>query len=205
VFRPDLTAWEAWHPRVLADRLASLDVPWYVAAGWAIDLFLSGQPPRHGVVGGQPRVHGDVEIGVPADRFDAVAARFGDCDFFAVGDGHAVPYAEAPPGFHQTWARERATGRWRFDVFREPTGGDTWMFRRDAAIRLPYHRLIARTADGIPYLRPEVALLFKAKSPRQKDEDDFARVRPLLDPRQRRWLAASLAKVHPGHAWLTEL
>jgi Aminoglycoside-2''-adenylyltransferase len=195
VFRPDLTAWEAWHPRIVADRLAGLDVPWYVAAGWAIDLFL----------GGQTRTHGDVEIGVPAGRFDAVAARFVDCDFFAVGDGHAVPYAEAPPELHQTWARERTTGRWRFDVFREPSAGDTWICRRDSEIRLPYHRLIARTADRIPYLRPEVALLFKAKNPRQKDEDDFARVLPLLDARQRSWLTGSLAKVHPGHAWLAAL
>jgi hypothetical protein len=195
VFRPDLSAWAAWHPQVLTDRLAGIDVPWYVAAGWALDLFVSGPS----------RAHGDIEIGVPADRFDRVAARFGDCEFFAVGDGHAMPYAEAPAHFHQTWARERATGKWRFDVFREPADGDTWICRRDTAIRLPYHRLIARTPDGIPYLQPEVTLLFKAKRPRPKDEDDLALVLPLLDPRRRAWLAEALERVHPGHPWLAAL
>lgn len=192
MFRPDLAAWDPWHPRVMAERLAGVDVPWYVAAGWALDLYL----------GGQHRDHDDIEIGVPADRFDEVARRFGDCEFFAVGDGHAVAYASAPPQWHQTWARERATGKWRFDVFREPGDGGTWICRREAAIRLPYDRLIARTADGIPYLQPEIALLFKAKKPRAKDEADFARVLPVLAPARREWLAGALRRVHPGHRWL---
>jgi Aminoglycoside-2''-adenylyltransferase len=195
MFQPDLAAWDPWQPPVVAERLAGVAPPWYVAAGWALDLFL----------GGQTRTHGDLEIGVPADRFDEVARRFGDCEFFAIGDGQAVPYASAPSHFHQTWARERATGAWRFDVFREPGDGDTWICRRDAAIRLPYEQLIARTSDGIPYCQPEVALLFKAKNPRDKDEADFARVLPVLDPARRQWLAAALRKVHPGHRWLDAL
>jgi hypothetical protein len=44
--RPDLDAWEPWHPKVLAQRLAGLPVPWYVAAGWALDLFRGRQDPR---------------------------------------------------------------------------------------------------------------------------------------------------------------
>jgi hypothetical protein len=200
LFRPDLAAWDPWHPRVLAERLAGVDVPWYVAAGWAVDLFLGGL-----FLGGQTREHGDLEIGIPADRFDEVARRFGDCEFFAVGDGQAAAYSSAPAHFHQTWARERATGKWRFDVFREPGEGDTWICRRDAAIRLPYERLIARTTDGIPYCQPEVALLFKAKNPRDKDEADFARVLPSLDLGRRSWLREALTKVHPGHHWLDAL
>lgn len=175
MFRPDLAAWAPWHPQLLAKRLAGIDVPWYVAAGWALD------------------------------RFNEVASRFPDCEFFAVGDGHAAPYASTPPHFHQTWARERATGIWRFDVFREPGEDDTWTCRRDAAIRMPYDRLIARTADGIPHCQPEVALLFKAKNPRDKDEADFARVLPSLDLGRRGWLREALIKVHPGHHWLDAL
>jgi hypothetical protein len=60
-------------------------------------------------------------------------------------------------------------------VFREPGEGDTWICRRDAAIRLPYDRLIVRTTNGIPYCQPEVALLFKATNPHDKDDADFAR------------------------------
>ena len=102
--------------------------------------------------------------------------------------------------------REPETGVWRFDVFREPSDGDEWVCRRDEAIRLPYNRLIERTEDGIPFLRPEIALLFKAKgSQRDKDQADFTAVAPLLEPERRRWLAAALERIHPGHDWMEAL
>ena len=69
---------------------------------------------------------------------------------------------------HQTWIREPASGAWRFDVFREPSDGDTWICRREPAIRMPYGWLIEWTDDGIPYGRPEVVLLFKAKHAHQE-------------------------------------
>jgi hypothetical protein len=91
------------------------------------------------------------------------------------------------------------------DVFREPADGDTWMCRRDESIRLPYDRVIERTADGLPYLRPEIVLLFKAKHTRPKDDEDFAVVLPRLSAERRAWLADALRLVHPGHRWLGQL
>jgi hypothetical protein len=88
---------------------------------------------------------------------------------------------------------------------REPWEGDTWVFRRDPRIRLPRDRVIACTSDGIPYARPEIALLYKAKSARPKDDADFASALPLLDDERRQWLAASIALVHPDHHWLQSL
>jgi hypothetical protein len=88
------------------------------------------------------------------------------------------------------------------DVIRESWDGDSWAYRRDAAVRLPLAEAIERTVDGIPYLVPEIVLLFKAKTPREKDESDFARLLPLLDSARRKWLAAALQTAHPGHRWL---
>ena len=96
-------------------------------------------------------------------------------------------------------------GVWRVDLFREPSEGDTWIARRDESIRLPYAELIRFTADGIPYARPEVAILFKAKHTREKDEADLAAVLPRLSEADRHWFADALARVHPGHRWLAEL
>ena len=70
---------------------------------------------------------------------------------------------------------------------------------------MPYAQLIERTRDGIPYARPEVVLLFKAKAARPKDDGDLADVLPALDAGRRRWLADALELVHPGHRWLAQL
>jgi hypothetical protein len=199
----DVQLWDAWHPDDAARVLADVRAPWYVAAGWAIDLFL----------GGQRREHEDLEIAVPSDRFVEVVDALGAFELFIPGredDRDLVwPFSgagERVETHHQTWVRERATGRWRLDVFREPSDGDTWICRRDESIRMPYAELIERTPDGIPYARPEVVLLFKAKhSHEAKNESDLGATLPALEPARRERLARWLELVHPGHAWIDEV
>jgi hypothetical protein len=195
---PDDAEWEAWRPQELEPRLRGLDVPWRVSAGWAIDLFL----------GGERREHEDLEIAVPADRFDEVAAALAELDFHVVSRGIAAPVAEAHASMqtiHQTWGLDRRASRWRVDVFREPFDDDGWVARRDESIRLPYTELIEHTPEGIPYERPEVVLLFKAKHSRAKDEADLAAVLPRLSPERRALLAEWIGRVHPGHFWLDDV
>lgn len=199
-FEPDVSKWDAWRPDEIARLLADVRVPWYVAAGWAIELFL----------GGERREHEDLEIAVPNTRFDEVAEALEGFEIFVItGRAEATPLGDARDRLmdtHQTWIREPATGSWRFDVFREPSDGDTWICRREPAIRMPYERLIEWTDDGIPHGRPEVVLLFKAKHAHMaKNERDFAVTLPRLDAERREWLRDALERVHPGHRWLEEL
>lgn len=81
--------------------------------------------------------------------------------------------------------------------------GEEWVFKRDENTRKPIERLGLVSDSGIPYLRPEVVLLFKAKSNRDKDQRDFEQVIPRLDINSRGWLSNSLQTVHPNHPWLT--
>jgi hypothetical protein len=197
-FEPDVTLWDGWSPAEVTSRLEGVDAPWYVAAGWALDLFQ----------GRQTRDHDDLEIGAPAYAYEAIRERLDalELELLVVGGGIAQPATEdALAAYHQTWARDRETGSWRIDVLREPWEGDVWVCRRDPRIRLRATSLIARTSDGIPYAQPEVVLLFKAKSPRPKDEADFAALLPLLDAGRRAWLSAALTLLHPLHPWLGEL
>jgi hypothetical protein len=194
--------WDAWTPHELAPRLAGVDVPWCVAAGWALDLYR----------GGQTREHEDLEIAVPAAGFGAIRDALAEFEVEVVGgpgdgSGRRWPVASAAAGvYHQTWVRDPGTNVYRLDVFREPHEGDTWICRRDETIRLPYSRIIRKTADGIPYLAPEIVLLFKAKhAARPRDQEDFAGVVPLLDDGERAWLRDVLTRVHPGHDWLERL
>jgi len=106
---------------------------------------------------------------------------------------------------HQTWLRDPATGNYLLDVFREPHDGDTWICRRDESIRFRYGEIIRYTDENIPYLAPELVLLFKAKHARQKDQTDFEATVPHMTPSQRKTLTELLAIAHPGHRWLADL
>lgn len=195
-FEPDLSAWDAWHPSDVARNLAGVAAPWYVTAGWALDLFQ----------GRQTRDHDDIEISVSAHGFPAVRRALSEFELYAIGAGLAHPLTpETLAATHQTWVREPGTALWRLDVMREPWDGDTWVFRRDSRVQLPRTRVIAHTEDGIPYANPEIALLYKAKAVREKDEADFATVLPLLGCSRRNWLSDALELVHPGHRWLEAL
>jgi hypothetical protein len=66
-------------------------------------------------------------------------------------------------------------------------------------------RLGRQTADGIPYLAPEIQLLFKAKGRRPKDEQDFAIALPLLDEGSRVWLKDALILTFTDHPWIAQL
>jgi hypothetical protein len=198
----DLPALEArwagcWTPHEVAGRLAGISVPWYVAAGWALDLFR----------GEQTREHHDIEIGVPAARFPEIRARFTELTFDAVGDHRIWESAtqEELDATHQTWLRAPSTGRYLLDVFREPHDGDMWICRRDRTITIPYAEIIRHTPEGIPYLTPELVLLFKAQQPRPKDQADFEGVLPMLTGTQRATLSGLLERAHPGHMWLATL
>jgi hypothetical protein len=236
---PDIEAWDAWHPRQMADRLKDLDATWYVAAGWAVDLFRRGHRQadagRSGAgqsgtgqngtdqngtdpsgtdqagagPGWQSREHEDLEIAVPAGSFGLLPPMFPELEFWVpISPGKLAPLTPAllAGDSHQTWAWDPAAQKWRFDVFRDPHDGDVWICRRDEErIRRPYGEIIRRTADGIPFLAIEVALLFKAKHQRAKDEADFEGALPLLSPAERGWLDDALGLVHPEHPWRARL
>jgi hypothetical protein len=199
----DSDRWDAWHPGEAARRLAGVKAPWCVVAGWGLDLFL----------GSQRREHEDLEIAIPAAALDAFVDALAGFEVYVVkapGRGTFTPVAEvSPEGLaetHQTWVRDPASGDWKLDLFRDPSDGDTWICRRDERIRLPYAEVIEWTDDGIPYARPEIVLLFKARhSHLEKNEADFAAALPSLAAAQRRQLREWLDLVHPGHEWLAEL
>lgn len=92
-----------------------------------------------------------------------------------------------------------------FDLFAESVDEGLWQFRRDHRIHRDADELIVRSRSGIPVVRPEIQLLYMAKSSEPKNEHDFDSARPHLTPEAARWLAHALAITLPGHRWLTRL
>ncbi|HVM99148.1 MAG TPA: hypothetical protein VMT68_02955 [Caulobacteraceae bacterium] len=198
---PPVESWSmAWTPDQAARALEGLSAPWAVAGGWALDLWL----------GRETRKHEDLEIAVPAAFFPEIRTRLEGLGLklFAIDEGQVIALApgEAPgPQTHQTWVMEPAVNGWRIDVFREPGDAQTWIYRRTGDLKAPRAWASGRTAAGIPYLAPQIVLLFKAKAMRDKDEADFAIVAPLMSPEAKEWLAAALRGAHPGHPWIDRL
>jgi hypothetical protein len=189
--------WEPWTPDEVVERLAGVDVPWAFAVGWALDLFR----------GSVTRTHEDIEVAIPAAAFSLVRDACAPNEFDVVGGGLRWPLSNerALAVMHQTWLRDPATGVYRLDVFREPHEGSTWICRREPSLRRPYSQLVRRTAEGLPYVAPDVVLLFKARWMRPKDGQDFEGVLPLLDAESRSWLVTALSLVHPGHEWISRI
>ena len=192
----DENRWDAWRPEEVARRLAGVKAPWCVVAGWGIDLFL----------GGQRREHDDLEIAIPAWALDELVAALAGFEVYVVkapGRGTFTPVAEVSPeglaDTQQTWVRDPSSGDWKLDLFRDPSDGETWVCRREERIRLPYDEVVAWTDDGIPYGRPEIVLLFKAKHvEREEGQADFDAALPHLErERARAWPGGSSWSTRP--------
>lgn len=191
--------WDAWDPWTIASLLDGVRARWYVAGGWALDLFR----------GRQTRPHEDLEIGVPLWEFDPVRDRLSTYDFYVAGREGFWPVEAAGPAYfeyQQTMVRDPSTDRWRLDVLRCPDDGVNWICALDRTIHRPHAEAVAHTPDGIPYLRPELVLLFKALQTRPKDQLDFDSTAPHLPADSQAWLATTLAQATgPHHPWLERL
>ncbi|OWV83570.1 amino acid transporter [Rhizobium sp. R72] len=194
----DHGAWSAWHPAELASRLSGISRPWCIVGGWALDLW-------HGR---QTREHEDLEFTVLRQDFGVFRDALKGMEFHTAGDGvveHLPVNQEPPATISQIWCLDVEVRRWRVDMMIEPGTRETWIYRRDPAISRPRVEMVGTTAEGFPYLKPAIVLLFKAKYQRAKDEIDFERALPKLPASERLWLKTSLAASHPGHEWLKRL
>jgi len=171
--------------------------PWFVSGGWAIDLFL----------GEVTRAHGDLEVGIYRRDQGALREWLVGWGFERVEEGRWVEWPagrvlELPD--HQARVRDGVTGV-EFEVFLNEATESHWLSRRHEALSRPLGEVWMVGAVGVPFIAPEIQLLYKAKYQRAKDEHDFALAAPRLDEGRRRWLIEALRVCHPGHDWLGRL
>lgn len=195
----ELGRWEPLRPVEAAELLSGCRAPWWIAGGYAIDAFV-------GVT--ERRPHDDLDVGLLARDQEVVRRALDGWDAWCADPpGTLRPWLAGerlPEPVHDVWLRRHARDSWRLALLLNPAAGDEWLYRRDPRVRRPLAGLIWR-AEGIPYLAPEVQLLFKAKTMRDKDELDFGDAEPLLAGDQRAWLRRALHVAHPGHPWLARL
>lgn len=86
---------------------------------------------------------------------------------------------------------------------------NVWRYRREPLILRSKEKISLRSASGIPYLAPELVLLFKSRNTsdheRAKDQVDFEQALPHLNAEQRAWLRWALIATSPDHVWVDQL
>ena len=187
--------WEALSVGEVASLLDGLPVHWWIAGGQAIDLF----------VGSSTRPHQDVDVAVLRPDQLTVQAHLDGWDLRVAHNNRLTPWAPGQllaASQHGIWARPNPASPWRWELLVDDVSDGDWVYRRNLVVRLPLDRLGRTTATGLPYLRPEVVLLYKAKRPRSPDEHDAAVAIPRLSGSERAWLAAAIARDRPDHHWL---
>lgn len=114
------------------------------------------------------------------------------------GELHAWDRNAPPPLGNNLWCRSSSDNGWQIDVTIGAGDEDLWIYRRDPSLTRPWDEAVLRNQSRVPYLAPELQLLFKSKSIRPKDQLDAERVIPLLDEKRVTWLSTHLS---PGHLW----
>ena len=176
--------------------LQGFSKPWYIAGGWAIDLFI-GHPTRP---------HKDVEIALFRQDQFSLRSHLPAWRFFKIAAGQVHPWSadeRLSLPIHELHALGPDGGE--LEILLNEHKNDQWQFRRHFSITRPLGAVGGRSAQGVPFLRPEIVLLYKSKQARPEDETDFANARPHLDQESRTWLRKALEQHLPGHPWLDAL
>jgi hypothetical protein len=178
--------------------MAGFPAPWGVAGGWAIDLYL----------GRVTRAHKDVEVAMFRADQAALHAHLPDWRLRKVVGRTRLSWQVTEwldPPVHQLEVRRTASARIAFEVLFNERRGRHWLFRRNLAITRPLAKVVVRPETALPFLAPEVVLLYKAKHLRVVDERDFHAASESLDTERRVWLLRALQVCHPGHPWSKRL
>jgi hypothetical protein len=199
---PAETPEQRWEPLSLEEvkrLLGPVAAPWWIAGGHALDMFL----------GHETRNHVDIDVAVLRRDQKAFREALGKWDVQIAHKGEFIPWkrgeAITNPEHHEIWARETPDGPWRVELLFEESEGTRWAYRRNPRIGLNVADLGRRDSYGIQFIRPEVTLLYKSKSPRPVDETDFLYALPRLDVAQKGWLSGALYTVDPNHRWLERM
>ena len=188
---------------VLAVRslLSALTVPYWIAGGWAIDL----------AVGRVTRDHADVDIMLLERDEHALRTDLTEVDVQLIGrDGQPGPWPglrllagpgpgrPRPPIGADRLVLHSKNLPLPAEVVLAGAVGSSWVYYRGARCISRPLACITRNRDGIPFLAPEVVLLFKSRSESDKDQRDVETALPVLDAEQRSWLRDTLEHLPRG-------
>jgi hypothetical protein len=193
-YGPAAGQWQQVHPREARSLLGPVPTRWWVAGGWALDLF----------IGQQGRPHKDLDIGILRRDLRQVLGAMSGWEFFEAKGGELFGplRSDAREEVNSLWGRRIHTSEWALELMLDDSFDDQWVFRRNHRIRRALDTAIRYDSERTPYLAPEIQLLYKASRIRPEDYLDFERTNGHLEDSSRRWLSCALDQLDPRHPWL---
>lgn len=195
------TQYGQWEPLPLDDAI-DLFMPasfrWWLSGGHALELHLNRAW----------RSHDDTNISVLRHDAGLLFETLPGWDIHLAAAGVLTPWDGSPLSADRSennlWCRPSAEDSWSLDITISDGDQDQWIYRRDPTIRRDWPEAVLITKDGVPYLAPELQLLFKSKDVRPKDGVDAEVVIPSLTPRRRALLRSLLTTAHPWQEVIEE-
>ncbi len=187
--------------REIAELFKKTGKPFWLGGGYSIDVFL----------GQKTRVHEDLDFIIRRSDQLCFQKILEGWDLQAAdppGSGSLKPWAighfyELP--IHNIWCRRNVTATWDLELLFSEFESDEWVYRRNRTIRGQLDSFFWKDENGLPILAPEIQLLYKSRSKRPKDLQDFRNCLPILQPKLRQklyeWIALDSGSDHP---WLQE-
>ena len=186
-----MSVWSPYSIDEVSRLFAAMPAPWWIAGGHAIDLF----------VGHATRSHDDIDVQILRGAEQTFAERLAGWELHTAKAGQLTPWTPRDRA-DAIWCRPADRSTWALELVVADIVDDRWVYRRDPRISRPVREIGDRTAGGVPFLRPEIQLLYKSKAMRPKDEADLRAVLPRLDDGARAWLREALGPPHPWSACL---
>jgi Aminoglycoside-2''-adenylyltransferase len=184
--------WEPLSVDEAIDVFREAPFRWWICGGRALEIH----------AGRAWRSHSDLDIGVTREQAPSVYGWLSDWDLFIASAGRLSEWdgRSLSAGRHENnvWARKPLGETWAFDLTIGSGTDERWVYRRDPSLSLLWDEAILCSSDGVPYLAPELQLLFKAKNHRLKDDHDAGQVIPTINLRAQRLLREHLPS---GHDW----
>lgn len=196
---------EIWKPLSVKEIQCIFDqmsLHWWIAGGWALDLHLNRIT----------REHDDIDVLILRSEHLLLQKYLSaDWEGYKAFKGKLIPWnmnEKLDSQFDNLWFKKKEESTWAFQVMIIDYKDDYWIYKRNGTIRRELTDIDLKTSEGVPYIKPEIQLLYKGGSSliREKDQLDLENVLPTLDDVSREWLRDSLTIQYPnGYPWIERI
>ena len=161
--------------------------PWFIVGDWAIELFRDKET----------RIHDDIEIGIYREQQMQLFRYLGKYEKYYIDNRSRIGKYEK-----KEWEKEFLRLPIR-ELCIEYEGSEIkillnekddvdWIYGRNNKIKHERSNVIRFTNNRIPYLCPEIALLYKTEELRNEDKDGISKALGKMNEYEKKWFIDSI-------------